>query len=109
MRIVIFTHSLISDWNHGNAHFLRGIAAELIARGHDLHILEPRDGWSLHHLLADSGPSAVAAFEAAFPDLRSRQYDPGALDLDRELAGADLVLVHEWNSHDLVRRIGEHR
>ena len=26
MRFVIFTHSLVSDWNHGNAHFLRGFA-----------------------------------------------------------------------------------
>ena len=25
MRIVIFYHSLVSDWNHGNAHFLRGV------------------------------------------------------------------------------------
>jgi spore maturation protein CgeB len=33
MRIVLFCHSLVSDWNHGNAHFLRGIAAELLARG----------------------------------------------------------------------------
>ena len=33
MRFVIFTHSLVSDWNHGNAHFLRGIARELIEQG----------------------------------------------------------------------------
>ena len=26
-----FTHSLVSDWNHGNAHFLRGIVRELAA------------------------------------------------------------------------------
>ena len=24
--VVIFCHSLVSDWNHGNAHFLRGVA-----------------------------------------------------------------------------------
>ena len=33
MRFVIFTHSLVSDWNHGNAHFLRGIATELLELG----------------------------------------------------------------------------
>ena len=33
MRIVYFTHSLASCWNHGNAHFLRGVLRELIARG----------------------------------------------------------------------------
>jgi spore maturation protein CgeB len=31
MRVVIFCHSLVSDWNHGNAHFLRGVARELLA------------------------------------------------------------------------------
>ena len=36
MRIAMFYHSLASDWNHGNAHFLRGIATELIERGHAL-------------------------------------------------------------------------
>ncbi|MGE5295684.1 MAG: glycosyltransferase, partial [Solirubrobacterales bacterium] len=31
------------------------------------------------------------------------------IDLDRALHAADLVLVHEWNSHRLVADIGEHR
>jgi spore maturation protein CgeB len=35
MRIVMFYHSLLSDWNRGNAHFLRGITTELLARAHD--------------------------------------------------------------------------
>ena len=26
MRIVMFYQTLVSDWNHGNAHFLRGVA-----------------------------------------------------------------------------------
>lgn len=109
MRVVIFTHSLVSDWNHGNAHFLRGIGQELRSRGHDLHILEPKNGWSRENLTADRGSQAVADFEAAFPRLRSTQYDLESLDLDRELAGADLVIVHEWNPHELVRRCGETR
>jgi spore maturation protein CgeB len=36
------THSLVSDWNHGNAHFQRGVMRELIARGHDAVAAEPR-------------------------------------------------------------------
>ncbi|HEX2248886.1 MAG TPA: glycosyltransferase [Gemmatimonadales bacterium] len=31
------------------------------------------------------------------------------LDLDRELDRADLVLVHEWNDHQLVEALGRHR
>jgi len=46
MRVVMFCHSLVSDWNHGNAHFLRGVCAELIARGHSVGVYEPRDAWS---------------------------------------------------------------
>ena len=35
MRIAYFTHSLVSCWNHGNAHFLRGVLqAALGERGH---------------------------------------------------------------------------
>jgi spore maturation protein CgeB len=41
--------------------------------------------------------------------LTSRRYDASALDLDAALDRADLVLVHEWNDHGLVQRIGEHR
>ncbi len=109
MRIVMFYHSLISDWNHGNAHFLRGIASELLSRGHEVLVYEPSDGWSLRSLIAEQGRAAVDRFHAAFPELRSTLYDPATLDLDGALDRADLVLVHEWNSHDLVRRIGQHR
>ena len=42
VRIVYFTHSLASCWNHGNAHFLRGVLRELIARGHDVTRLRAR-------------------------------------------------------------------
>ena len=36
MDIRYFAHSWVSDWNHGNAHFLRGLARELgrpVAKG----------------------------------------------------------------------------
>jgi spore maturation protein CgeB len=109
MRIVLFVHSLLSDWNHGNAHFLRGVASELASRGHDVRAFEPQDAWSLQNLLAEErGQEALAGFQAAYPALSSTRYDLHTLDLDRALDGADLVLVHEWNDHDLVRRIGEH-
>jgi spore maturation protein CgeB len=109
MRIVMFYHSLVSDWNHGNAHFLRGVVREMLGRGLDVTVYEPQDAWSVTNLLADHGPEAVAGFHRAYPKLRNIRYDPARLDLDRALDDADLVLVHEWNDHDLVRRIGEHR
>jgi spore maturation protein CgeB len=109
MRVVVFTQSVISDWNHGNAHFLRGVATELLARGHSVQFLEPRDGWSLTHLLEEAGEEAIDNFQQAYPNLKSRFYDLDTLDLDAELDGADLALVHEWNPHELVRRCGETR
>jgi spore maturation protein CgeB len=109
MRIVLFCHSLISDWNHGNAHFLRGVTAELLRRGHDVRVFEPDGAWSLGNLLADVGNAAVEDFQAAYPILTSTFYNPAMIDLDRALDGADLVLVHEWSDRKLVRRIGQHR
>jgi spore maturation protein CgeB len=99
----------VSDWNHGNAHFLRGFATELIERGHDVRVFEPRDGWSLQNLLAECGAEAIHDFESAYPRLHSTLYDPQSLNVETALDGADVVLVHEWNEPDLVRRIGEHR
>ncbi len=108
-QIVIFCHSLLSDWNHGNAHFLRGIVSELKARGLNVVVYEPCHNWSLQNLLADRGAAPVEDFYRVYPTLDSVFYEPALLRLDQALANARLVLVHEWNDHDLVRRIGQHR
>ena len=109
MRFVMFCHSLVSDWNHGNAHFLRGICSELLARGHELAVYEPRDAWSRVNLEAEHGHAPIEEFARVYPELHSTACDPATLDLDKALEGADMVLVHEWNDHALVRRIGQHR
>lgn len=109
MRTVMFYHSLISDWNHGNAHFLRGVATELLSRGHDVCIYEDEDAWSVRNLIALQGAAAIDGFHAAYPRLNSIRYRPESLDLDDALEGAGLVLVHEWNSPELVARIGQYR
>ncbi|MDB6087007.1 MAG: a-glycosyltransferase, Glycosyltransferase Family 4-like protein [Gammaproteobacteria bacterium] len=106
MKFVLFYHSIRSDWNHGNAHFLRGIASELIARGHSVHVYEPADGWSLRELTNERGPAAGEAFRSHYPQLSSTLYTPAALDIDRALDGADVVIVHEWNDPSLIARIG---
>ncbi|MES2939723.1 MAG: glycosyltransferase [Pseudomonadota bacterium] len=109
MRVILFCHSLLSDWNQGNAHFLRGVCSELLARGHEVAVYEPQDAWSMTNLVAEHGTAPLAAFARAYPRLASRRYAPDTLDLHEALAGADLVLVHERSSHALVRRIGLHR
>jgi spore maturation protein CgeB len=108
MKIVYFTHSLRSCWNHGNAHFLRGVLRELQARGHEVTALEPDTAWSLQNLLADSGETGLHAWQQAYPDLHATVYrtgdEPAAL-----VDGADLVIVHEWNEPALVADIGRLR
>ncbi|MCE9670740.1 glycosyltransferase [Myxococcus stipitatus] len=110
MRIVLFCHSLLSDWNHGNAHFLRGVVTELASRGHDVRVFEPENAWSLANLLAE--PEGAAVLEEArsvYPRVRPERYVLETLDLDRALEGTHLVIVHEWNPPELVRRVGERR
>jgi spore maturation protein CgeB len=109
MRIVLFCHSILSDWNHGNAHFLRGIVSELQSRQHDVRVFEPRDSWSAANLMADAGPDALGVVTAYYPRLHSHRYDPAVLDLDEALDGADVVLVHEWSDPALVARIGRRK
>jgi len=107
VNVALFYHSVLSDWNHGNAHFLRGIAVELQSRGHRVTIYEPHDAWSVSGLIDDQGEQAVDAAREAFPSLHPIRYQQ-QLDLDRALDNTDVAIVHEWNSHSLVRRIGEH-
>ncbi len=109
MKVVVFCHSLASDWNHGNAHFLRGVVGELQARGHVVETYEPRDGWSRANLLRDHGDSALGAFRAAFPGLRSRLYNVDAIEPARLVEDAELVLVHEWSDPWLVAELGRAR
>ena len=109
MRIVVFCHSLVSDWKNGDAHFLRGVVTELMARGHDVEVFEPRDNWSRRQLELEHGAEAILAFGEAYPLLSSTAYDLATLDLDAVLAGCDLVIVHEWNAPELIARVGSHR
>jgi spore maturation protein CgeB len=108
MRFLFYTHSLVSDWNHGNAHFLRGIMRELVARGYDALALEPADGWSRRNLVAERGDAALEAFAKTFPELRSETYGPN-FDHEAALDAADVVIVHEWTDPALLARIGRAR
>lgn len=107
MRLAFFCHSLLSDWNHGNAHFLRGLATELASRGHEVRAFESRRAWSVENLVAEHGTAPIEEVRRVYPALDVVRYEPEALDLDAALAGRDAVVVHEWSDPELVRRIGE--
>ena len=108
MHFVFYTHSLVSDWNHGNAHFLRGVMRDLMSRGHSVLALEPVDSWSRKNLLETQGPAAIERFGQDFPGLTARQYD-AAFNHEAAVDDADVVLVHEWTDPELVARLGRAR
>jgi len=77
LRLRLFAHSWRSDWNHGNAHFLRGLADELRKLGHDVRCYEPEGAWSYVNLLKEpSAQQSLQDFRAAFPDLALVSYSP---------------------------------
>ena len=97
MKIVIFAHSLASDWNHGNAHFLRGMMRALEKRGHQTVCCERWRNWSTDNLFHDHGHGPLLEFARLFPDLEMRWHGraPSLIEEVGELVhGADLVLVH---------------
>lgn len=108
MRFVLYAHSVVSDWNNGNAHFLRGILSDLERRGHTTLVLEPENGWSRANLIANHGTAPLERFATAFPQLHVTTYGPG-FDHEAALGGADVVIVHEWTPPELVARIGRLR
>jgi spore maturation protein CgeB len=109
MKICLFYHSLVSDWNHGNAHFLRGIVSELKARRHEVVVYEPRDAWSARNLIEQHGRGPIRRFHHAYRGLKSVRYDPARFDVIRAVRGADLVIAHEWNERALLEQLGEAR
>ena len=108
MRFVYFTHSLASCWNHGNAHFQRGVLRALIEAGHEAVAYEPRESWSRSNLLAEHGPSACDGFAASFPDLPLHFYDD-AHGAEAAVQNADVVIVHEWTDPAIVASLGRLR
>jgi spore maturation protein CgeB len=109
MRFAFFIHSFVSDWNHGNAHFVRGLLDSLARRGHEVASWEPRGAWSLQNLLADHGIDPLVDVSRAFPAIAVRSYDPAspalAETLDGALRGVDVVVVHEWTEPAVAAEI----
>lgn len=108
MRFVMFTHSLRSCWNHGSAHFLRGLCRELVRRGHMVSVYEPEGAWSSKNLVLERGRAALDAYREVYPELSSNVYCEG-FDLEAAVEGADVVIVHEWNERALIASLGELR
>jgi spore maturation protein CgeB len=106
-RIAYFAHAIRSDWNNGNAHFLRGLRRGLGECGHLVEAFEPEDGWSIENLCQEeNGKASLQQFAEIYPELRVSTYDPRKLSEQRVwsklLRGVDVVIQHEWNPPELA-------
>ena len=111
LRIRFFVHSLVSDWCHGSAHFLRGLARDLVRSGHDVRCYEELGSWAVSHLVQKEEEAAIPAiddFRLSFPELDIHFYQNDATFPEfaaRELRGADVVILHEWNHPSVVNAV----
>jgi spore maturation protein CgeB len=111
LTMALFSHSLLSDWNHGNAHFLRGLMRELVRLGHTVRCYEELGSWSLNNLMKYEGERALGAidqFRRTYKELDVRFYQSGTgmeSFLEHELRGTDVVLLHEWNAPAVVNAV----
>lgn len=108
LRLAYLAHTFRSDWNNGNAHFLRGLLRSLAKLGHVVTGWEPADEWSLTHLRAEPrGKASLAQFDCTYPDLDIRSYviDPQGerLQWRERLRESDVVILHEWNPPALAQ------
>ncbi len=112
LRIAYFAHSLRSDWNNGNAHFLRGLLRSMVALGHDVTIFEPENDWSFENLRTEPlGERSLATFTDTYTELDVQTYAPDeTAELWRErLIGTQIVILHEWNLPALAQTLLELR
>ena len=109
-RIAYFAHAVRSDWNNGNAHFLRGLLRSLGQCGHQVEIFEPEDGWSIDNLRHENkGEESLQQFSEIYPDLHVNTYraedlsgSAAAEHWRKALREAEIVILHEWNPPQLA-------
>jgi spore maturation protein CgeB len=112
MKIVLFAHSFVSDWSHGNAHFLRGMVRALRKRGHEVLAVERWRNWSTEQLFNDHGHGPIVEFARLFPDIPLRVYggwESIVEEVDEITRGADLVIAHEFSDPELIGALGRAR
>ena len=112
LRIAYLAHALRSDWNNGNAHFLRGLMRAMTSLGHYVTVWEPEHAWSIENLRTEPlGEYSIAKFNHTYPDLNVKGY---ALEDSREqwcerLREMQIVILHEWNSPAMAQLLLELR
>lgn len=117
LRLAYFAHALRSDWNNGNAHFLRGLLRALALAGHNVTAFEPEPAWSIDNLRTEpAGERSLQRFHELYTDLNIHTYPPesaeaaaAAEDMQQQwrerLRNTDIVILHEWNPPALAQML----
>ena len=108
LRLAYFAHTLRSDWNNGNAHFLRGLTRAMGAIGHEVTVFEPESEWSIDNLREEAGGQrSLDSFIEMYSDLNLQTYaEEETEELWRQrLRGVDAVILHEWNKPGLAQML----
>lgn len=114
LRMAYLAHSLRSDWNNGNAHFLRGLMRSMIAMGHAVRIFEPCTAWSIEHLREEGqGEASLRYFSELYPEIRIATYTAAQYRDVRfwraALQDCEIVILHEWNPPEVANVLLELR
>ena len=114
LRIAYLAHTFRSDWNNGNAHFLRGLLRALGTLGHDVAAFEREDDWSIENLLQEpDGRDSLEQFASVYPELRIDAYtaanSKNPAYWREALRNFDVVILHEWNRPELAHLLLEVR
>ena len=85
MRVIFFCHSLVSDWNHGNAHFLRGVWQRIArARDHEVRVFEQAGGVEQRQIWwLNTGNRRWPVLRAHIPSFTAKPTTSATLDLDQ--------------------------
>ena len=107
-KVAYFAHSLTSDWNNGNAHFLRGLLQGLLGLKHDVAVFEVADNWSFENLKSElEGAQSLKQFADLYPDLPIHRYPASRIAYPPHwhdvLKDTDVVILHEWSPPALAR------
>lgn len=107
LRMAYLAHTLRSDWNNGNAHFLRGLMRSLRQIGHEVTVYEPEKEWSVDNLRGEAaGADSLRRFLETYSDIDVQTYASEDEELWQErLRGSDVVILHEWNPPELAHRL----
>lgn len=104
LRVGFFLHSIRSDWNNGNAHFLRGLVRAMGQLDHRVTVFEQENNWSVDNLVAEErcGSTSLEQFAHVYSDISVNFYQLSVEDLRPLVADLDVVIVHEWNPPELI-------